>query len=276
MAYPLARMVARAGKTRRRTITLAPIVPTMSLQVDLAQIALEVPRAWNARRGRLLDVYERALAQRSVGDSLSLRDAPSDDLQGELDLGEDELTRLLLLLTPRLRDWTIKLERWHRRKFIAAVLSPTGVNLGTLLNPAGETMEAFNQSILALIRNIDDDTRNAIAGEVWRGFQARTPRRQVAKAIAERVEVSRKRALFIASDQTQKMAARLDQARQEEAGFEEYEWMKSGKKNFRPVHAARHGKIYSWKKPPEDGHPGTQPYCGCKARAHLVIPDDDD
>lgn len=276
MTYPLARMIARAGKTRRKTLTLPPIVPTSSLAMELAQILVAVPRAWNERRPKILAAYERAIETRSVGDRQVLRDAGGDDLTRELEAAEAELERLILILTPQLRDWTIKLERWHRRKFVGAVLSPTGVDLSTLLGPAGETVDSFRQSILALIRNIDDDTRNAIAGDVWRGFQGRTPRRTIARQIAERTEIGRKRALFIASDQTQKMGARLDQARQEEAGFEEYEWMHSGKLRPRPVHVARNGQIYRWDKPPADGHPGSQPYCGCKARAHLVIPDDDE
>ena len=268
MAYPLARMVKRADKTRRKSITLRAIVPTQALALDLAAIIVQVPRAWRERRARILAAYDKALAP-IVADA-AVTDA-GEPLDRELEAAEEEISRLILTLTPQLRDWTIKVERWHRKKFIAAVLSPTGVDLSTLLNPAGETMDAFRQGILALIRNIDDDTRARIAGAVWRGFQERTPRRQIAKAIAEATEISRKRALRIASDQTVKMSARLDQARQEEAGIEEYEWLHSGKLRPRPEHVVRNGRIYRWAEPPADGHPGTQPNCGCKPRAHLNL-----
>lgn len=271
MSYSLARMVRRAGKTRRSSITLRAINPTQSQVLDLAQIINRVVAGWSATaRDRILPAYERALAQRDKARDAKVRD-DVDDLSEEIEKAEEEITRLVLTLTPQLRDWTIRLERWHRRKFVAAVLSPTGVDLSTFLNADRETMDSFRQSILALIRNVDDDTRSRIAGAVWRGFQERTPRREIAREIAKATAISRKRALFIASDQTQKMAARLDQARQEEAGIDEYEWMHSGKARPRPVHVARSGRIYSWSKPPEDGHPGTQPYCGCKARAHLRL-----
>jgi len=271
MTYPLARMIRRAGKTSRKTITLRAINPTSSQALELAAIVNQVVSAWSAAaRGRIMTAYDRTMAERRPTMDASIHDTV-DDIQGEIDAAEAEITRLVLTLTPKLRDWTIRLERWHRRKFIAAVLSPTGVDLSTLLNPEGETMEAFRQSILALIRNIDEDTRGRIAGAVWRGFQERTPRREVAREIAKAVQISRRRALFIASDQTVKMAARLDQARQEEAGITEYEWMKSGKLHPRLAHVARNGLIYSWNKPPLGGHPGTEPNCGCKARAHLRL-----
>lgn len=269
MTYPLRRMIARTDRTRRKSITLRAIFPTQALALELAAIIVQVPRAWQERREAILEAYDKATASRPIGDAAML-DAPSD-LEAEMDASEDALHRLILTLTPQMRDWVIRMERWHRRKFIAAVKSPTGVDLATLLNPAGETMEAFNQSILALIRNIDDETRSRIAGSVWRGFQERTPRREVAKEIAEATEISRKRALRIASDQTRKMSARLDQARQEEAGIEEYEWLHSGKLHPRPEHVVRNGRIYKWAEPPADGHPGSLPNCGCKPRAHIRL-----
>lgn len=269
MTYPLRRMIARADKTRRKEITLRPIIPTGGLALELAAIIAQVPRAWLDRRERILDAYERALASRTIGDA-AISDA-GEEIDAALEEAEGDLYRLVLALTPQLRDWTIKVERWHRKKFIGAVLTPTGVDLSTLLNPAGQTMEAFRASILALIRNIDDDTRSRIAGHVWRGFQERTDRRSIAKQIAETTNISRKRAVFIARDQTVKMSARLDQARQEEAGIEEYVWLHSRKLHPRPEHQARDGIIFRWDKPPADGHPGTLPYCGCKPRAHIRL-----
>lgn len=270
MTYSLATLTKRAGKTNRKSITLRAINPTSSQALELAAIVNQVVSAWSAAaRGRIMTAYDRTMAERGVRDA-SVRDTV-DDIQEEIDGAEAEIERLILTLTPKLRDWTVRIERWHRRKFVAAVLTPTGVDLSTFLNSERETMDAFRQGILSLIRNIDEDTRGRIAGAVWRGFQERTPRREVAREIAKAVQISRRRALFIASDQTVKMAARLDQARQEEAGISEYEWMKSGKLHPRQAHVVRDGVIYQWKKPPLGGHPGTEPNCGCKARAHLRL-----
>lgn len=267
MTYPLARMIARADKTRRKEITFRAIIPTSALAMELAGIIAEVPREWLRQQERILAAYDRSLAGRSIGDAAVL-DA-GEELDEALEQAEGDLYRLILTLTPRLADWTIRVERWHRKKFIAAILTPTGVDLSTLLNPAGDTMASFRASVLALIRNIDDDTRSRIAGTVWRGFQERTDRREIAKQIVAETNIGRRRAVFIARDQTVKMSARLDQARQEEAGIEEYVWLHSRKLRPRPEHVVRDGRIYRWDTPPADGHPGTQPYCGCKPRAHM-------
>lgn len=276
MAYDLARMIRRAGKTRRKSLTLRPIIPTQSMALDLGQVIGAVVAAWSEKaRGPIMAAYDRTAAERTMDGRRPIMDASIhdtvDDIQEEIDRADAEIERLVLTLTPRLRDWTIRVERWHRQKFIAAVLTPTGVDLSAFIGADGQTMDAFRQSILALIRNVSEDTRGRIAGAVWRGFQERTPRREVAREIAKAVGISRRRALFIASDQTVKMSARLDQSRQEQAGIRKYKWMKSGKLHPRQVHVERDGNIYEWAKPPADGHPGTQPNCGCKGQAHLDL-----
>lgn len=269
MTYDLKGMIKRAGKTRRKVLILPPIVPTQSLMMDLARITVQVPDAWRSWTTRILDAYSASLATKDAAPT-STRDSP-DDIERELEAAEDELTRLLVTLTPQINDWTVVVDRWHRKKFAQAILTPTGVDLSTLLSPQGDTMESFQNSILALIRNVDDDTRAKIAGEVWRGFQARTPRREIARNISRITGLARKRALVIAQDQTIKMAARLDEARQTEAGFKQYEWMHSGKLHPRIEHVVRNGRRFFWSKPPYDGHPGTLPYCGCKARAYMEL-----
>lgn len=269
MPIDLVAMIRRVGKTRRTSITLRPIEPTRSLMMDLAHLAVQIPAGWQDHADAILTTYEQALARTGVSDA-AIRDNP-EDLERELEAAANEMYRLLLVITPQMTNWTVAVEKWHREKFIQAILSPTGVDLRTLLGPAGDTMETFRQSALALIRNIDDDTRSKIAGAVWRGFQNRAPRREIAREISNITGIARRRALFIAQDQTVKMAARLDRARQEEVGLTEYEWRHSGKLRPRPVHVARNGRIYRWSKPPEDGHPGTQPYCGCKALGHISL-----
>jgi len=44
-----------------------------------------------------------------------------------------------------------------------------------------------------------------------------------------------------------------------------YIWMTRGDLNVRPSHAVRDGKMFSWNKPPEGGHPGQEYGCRCKA-----------
>lgn len=81
------------------------------------------------------------------------------------------------------------------------------------------------------------------------------------------------RARVLATDQLNKLNGEVTRKVHASLGLKTYKWRKSiGKKRPRPHHAARHGKIFAWAKPPSGGHPGTEVMCGCGADAVL---DDD-
>lgn len=104
------------------------------------------------------------------------------------------------------------------------------------------------------------------------------------KALAEEIEkvgnVTKKRAMVIARDQTGKANAEMAQARQEDLGIKDYTWVTSHDERVRgnpagrypganPSHYAREGKTFSWKEPPEGGHPGMPIQCRCFARPNF-------
>lgn len=72
---------------------------------------------------------------------------------------------------------------------------------------------------------------------------------------------------LIARDQTAKLNAYLDRLRQEQAGIEKYRWLTSRDERVRDRHRQYEGQIYSWDKPPSDGHPGEAVQCRCLAIA---------
>lgn len=267
MPYDLAKIIKRSGKTRRKSITFRPITPPPALATSAGAGLAAIPKFWEDQaRARLVPIYTAGLAERAATDG-----AP--EIQQQLTATEAASYALVLDLGPQMRNWAIAVEQWHRKKFAGQVLTASGVDLTTLLSPQGDIVETFYESMMALVRNIDDSTRNRVAGVIWRGYQQGTPRAKIAKEIAEQTDIERARAWRISVDQTTKLSARLDQARQEEAGIEEYAWAHSRKLHPRETHVARDGKIFRWDKPPADGPPGTQPFCGCKAQAHLDLED---
>jgi len=147
-----------------------------------------------------------------------------------------------------------------------------------------ETLGAVIERNVGLVKSVSDEARRRIADSVFRGLQNRTPAREVAKDIREAVALERRRALRIASDQTVKVAAALNEERRRQAGIMAWEWIHSGKLHPRPEHEARDGKLYSddpadvgaeyqgrvVRKPPED-KPGQLPFCGCTSRAVLIL-----
>lgn len=92
----------------------------------------------------------------------------------------------------------------------------------------------------------------------------------LAKAIAERFDVARSRARTIARDQIAKYQAEVNEAQQRRAGVDRYVWRHStSRRNPRPEHVARDGKVFRWSDPPADGHPGHAVNCRCTAEPDL-------
>lgn len=69
-----------------------------------------------------------------------------------------------------------------------------------------------------------------------------------------------------AANATQSLNSRESETRWDEAGVRRYTWITVGDDRVRPEHAERHGVIYAWDDPPEDGHPGEPYMCRCEAR----------
>jgi hypothetical protein len=277
MRYDLAAMTKRAANRRRTSITLRPIEPTAVLAGDLYRAAYQpIIQAWGAAIATIAARYDAALP---------VRDAVHDavfDIDNILAAIEGSLQQLVIAITPRLRDWSARAETWHRGKWRGAVLAGTGIDPQTMLGPSdvSETVQAFVSRNVQLIRSVSDETRSRVSDIVLRGYAARVPLRTVAKEMSEAVDLGRKRALRIASDQNSKLAARLDQARQEQAGISEFAWHHSAKRHPRPWHQARNGKHYDWSTLHEVGgsdqiqpgdNAGEPPFCGCRSRAVIDL-----
>jgi hypothetical protein len=280
MRFSLAQMVRRARNPRRSKITLRPIEPTASMAADLFQVYKPVILFWQHAAQRIGAAYERAVPQK-VSDSYLITDAIFD-LDSILAAIDGELQQLVLAITPRLREFAVRAESIHRSKWASAIYSATGVQLDTILGPSdvGDTVGAFVSRNVGLVRSVSDEARGRISDIVLRGYQTRTPLRDVAKEMAGAVDLSRKRALRISVDQASKISARLDQARQEQAGISSFEWRSSHKLHARPWHAARDGRTYDWVTrqevdgsdviPAGDGC-GEPPWCGCRSRAVISL-----
>lgn len=260
---------------RRRGPVILPVInPTLALQGELAGIYLRVTDEWR-RLAREIVMPAYAMTMREMVDSFTDAAKMSDDLGDVRNATEgagEAAGRLLLVMAPAIRRWALRLERWHRLRWIGNIRAPTGVDLGSLIGPEDvtETIEATVAQNVALIRSVSDQARTSVAGIVLRGFQNRTAVRAVAKEVSAAIQVGRQRSLFIARDQATKLGAALDTERMQQVGITDFRWVSSGKVNYRPEHKRRNGRIYSFKKPPPD-MPGQLPNCGCKKAAVLRL-----
>lgn len=262
MTYPLAEMTRRVMPNRRREIRLPRITPTKAQADDLAREYLRVVSFWRNVGVRLLAVY----------DPPALTTDTVPEVEAELARAAAAANTLAVSMGLPVGFWAERLARWHRGRWASGVKVGTGLSVDALMSSAvvRADIEAALAWNIQLVRSVSDTTRDRIASVIWAGFRARTPRREVARQIAEAVAISRRRALRIAVDQTTKLSGDLDRARMLEAGLDDWVWRHSGKAHPRPEHVARNGKRYSWTNPPED-KPGDLPYCGCKAQGVIDL-----
>jgi SPP1 gp7 family putative phage head morphogenesis protein len=92
----------------------------------------------------------------------------------------------------------------------------------------------------------------------------------LAADLAERFDVSVKRAELIARDQTLKLNGQINRHRQKAAGVTHYRWSTSRDARVRDTHRELQGTIQSWDAPPDVGggrheHPGGDFQCRCVA-----------
>lgn len=279
MRFSLSEMTRRAKNPRRAIIPLRPINPPATLATNLYRsVYMPVVQAWEAALPTILAEYERSLGDMTI-------DSPVD-VEARIGQAEAEAQSVILRVSIALERWAATIERWQRRRWIANVLSATNVSLETMIG-AGDvrmTLEALIARNTGLVRSVSDETRRRIADATFRGLQRRTPSREIAREIREAVGIERRRAQRIAADQLVKASSALNEERRRQAGVMAWSWVHSDKRNPRPEHEARDGKLYSddsaevgreyqgrtVRKPPED-RPGELPYCGCTSRAVLIL-----
>lgn len=261
MRYDLRAMIQRQRAVRRRKIVLREIAPPAVMATDLYRAAYApVSALWQARAERIITEYARTLS--------AITTDSAADVQAEIDDAASLFERLLIELTPALRDWALRTENWVRGRWRGAVLSATGVDLGTLIGPedARETIETFLARNTALIKDVSAQAQGRISDAVFRGLNQRKPAREVAAEIREAVAMSRRRSMGIASHQLSDLSNRLADERRRDAGIDTWKWRHSGKARPRPEHVDRDGKEYTDANAPED-KPGALPWCGCRSQA---------
>jgi uncharacterized protein with gpF-like domain len=258
-------MARRTRNIRRSSIVLRDIVPPSTLATDLFRGSyLPVITAWTDALPRIEAAYTRTLSEIT-------QDSPAD-VRAEIDGAAAAIDRLVLLLSPGLRDWALRVEQWQRGKWRGAVLSATGVDLQTMIG-AGDMRAPIETAIewnTSLIRDVSDQARQRISNAVFDGLRNRTPAREVAKSVREAADMGRARSVRIASDQLSKITSSLADERRREAGIDAWRWRHSGKLHPRADHVARNGKEYTDETAPKD-RPGQLPFCGCRGQAVITF-----
>lgn len=122
---------------------------------------------------------------------------------------------------------------------------------------------------LDLIRSIDDETmrriRQALTARIMGSVNHAGLAKDLISEIQAITEKEKSRAELIARDQLGKLHGQINRRKQESLGIDEYEWETSHDERVRDSHRALQGKVFSWSKPPPEGHPGYPIRCRCIA-----------
>jgi len=140
------------------------------------------------------------------------------------------------------------------------------------------TMQAAAIQNANLIKSIPQRYLENVSNAVLTNMRTGLLPREVAKQIEEEYDVTRRRARFIARDQTAKVNGELTKQRQIDAGYEFFSWMDSDDERVRASHRkiaeadVGYGKgVYRWDDLPtnergEKIQPGSDYQCRCGSR----------
>lgn len=280
MRIPLASMTRQARPNgRRKAIELRPITPPATKASNLYRAAYApVIAIWAEAVPRIVAEYERSLAALQMDSAATLETA--------IETSATQAGAFLLSVRLRVEGWALIAEAFHRARWRRNVQAATAVDLQMMIGPQDvrEALETLIARNVGRVTSVSDETKLRIADAVFRGYQARTPSRQLARELAEAVALGRKRALRIAADQNVKLSSALNDERRRQVGITEWQWIHSSKKHPREEHVARDRKLYTDDpakvgreyegktvlKAPDD-RPGQLPFCGCTSRAVLIL-----
>lgn len=265
MIYDLKRLILLRG-VRRPSITLPDQAVPIYREVQLASAILAPVRVWEANRGTLETAYNAALSQMT-------RDSADSDMSAAILAIDAAGQQAVVSAFPAVEAWLAEFAYSHARRWASIVRSATRVDPWPYINlqANADDIAVFLRRITSLITDVNDQMRKDVSEVVWRGILNRTPYRVTGKEIAERLQIARRRANFIASDQANKVNAFLTEIRQEESGIDEFMWETAKDTRVRPEHVVLQGRVFKWKKPPSVGLPGTPPRCRCTGRAHIDL-----
>lgn len=113
---------------------------------------------------------------------------------------------------------------------------------------------------------------NGVNQAVSNGIMNKLPKTKIVGDIKNLSDKLINGAAFVAGNGVGDLMADTSKNMMEDAGIYKYAWITQSDERVRPAHVERHEKIFDWRKPPEDGHPG-QPYL-CRCVASPVIEKD--
>lgn len=155
-----------------------------------------------------------------------------------------------------------------------------GLQLSSEALESGALNDILNATVtenVALIKSISQQYLAGVQGAVMRSITTGNGLQDLVPYLERHKQITKRRALMIAHDQTRKAFNGLSKGRMQAVGLEQYEWLHTAGSNHpRREHIAMSGNIYRFDDPPvidsktgERGIPGQLPNCRCRMKPVL-------
>ncbi len=199
------------------------------------------------------------------------QDDANDELQAILNgisvefgrrLTEDEIRRVTRFVGSQVSGFNLN----QNDKVLRTVL---GVDVFRSEPWVQSQINSFVTQNAKLIKSLEGQYLKDIELIVMQGVRQGITAKEVSKTIRNRFGVTKSRSELIARDQIGKLNGQMTGIRQQDIGVKSYIWRTSLDERVRPSHVSLENKVFSWTKPPPEGHPGEPINCRCYAEPVL-------
>jgi SPP1 gp7 family putative phage head morphogenesis protein len=205
------------------------------------------------------------LIKDELKESLSRNDTILDILNGYFISLKSSLSFSEGIARNQMREIGKSISGFNKAQFDKVAREYFGIDIFLADPDLNEALDIFASMNTTLIGSLADKAIDDIKMNVMAGIQGGLRFTDIAENIKKSLEISDRRAKFIARDQVSKLNSDLSQLRQESLGVTKYIWQTSKDERVRKTHMANEGKTFKWSKPPKTGHPGHDFNCRCVA-----------
>ncbi|GLC88246.1 minor capsid protein [Lysinibacillus piscis] len=126
-------------------------------------------------------------------------------------------------------------------------------------------MKEHVEKNVGYLLNLRDDYTQKVEEIVLDGLNSSGRHQQIREQLEEQISMSRRRAEFIAVDQTGSLFGQMTARRHQNMGVNHFKWRTSKDERVRDSHRVLEDKIFSYDEPPAVGLPGMDFRCRCIA-----------
>ena len=166
-----------------------------------------------------------------------------------------------------------RLKAYHTKRFTTTMRKYLGVNVNFMSDAVVEpAIRRGIQESVDLIVTIPQRLHGDLGDDLLQLAQTKPfDEQELTKVLRKNYKSSGYNLRRLSRDQTNKAIGRLTEARQRQAGVDQYIWQDSGDASVRPSHRDNSGQTFSWDNPPVGtGHPGEDIQCRCVALAIIL------